>query len=309
MFLAALTRASRFLPFKLPSFLFLSLKLPSWFLQFIEVVVHTSGDRKSSDRRLKFSWSVYLFTRTYLHLSLSSLYAYISIFISFYDSFSCLNASVLTVFIIISFMNLLILIQRVFWIFVYLVMYILCRFELLLTNDTQTKKWSSLQNIDSNVVLNLMHQSKQTCIISALLTWSLSLSLLQSLSSSPSSRIHSVWFRSSFAVFSSLHTASLLIFINFLNSVQLFQQTTSASRSTNLSCNAFQELIFNYWDDEHTLEFFMKRCFNCTALHWKFKSVFNLYSYIVCCSKDDELLDSLSDSSSLIKSLFEDDTA
>jgi len=30
--------------------------------------------------------------------------------------------------------------------------------------------------------------------------------------------------------------------------------------------------------------------------------------YIICCSKDDELLDSLSDSSSLIKSLFKDDT-
>ncbi len=120
MFLAALTRASRFLPFKLPSFLFLSLKLPSWFLQFIEVVVRTSDDRKSSDRRLKFSWSVYLFTRTYLHLSLPSLYAYILIFISFYDSFSCLNAPVLAVLIIVPFMNFSILIQRVFWIFVHL---------------------------------------------------------------------------------------------------------------------------------------------------------------------------------------------
>ncbi len=61
-FFAALTRASRFFPFKLPSFLFLSLKLPSWFLQFIEVVVRTSGDRKSPDRRLKFSWPVYLYS-------------------------------------------------------------------------------------------------------------------------------------------------------------------------------------------------------------------------------------------------------
>ncbi len=104
-------------------------------------------------------------------------------------------------------------------------------------------------------------------------------------------------------------SSSLLIFINFLDFIQSLRQTTSASRSTNLSYNAFQELIFNYWDDEHTLEFFMKRCFNCTALHWKFKSVFNLYSYIICCFKDDKLLDSLSDSSFLIKSLFEDDTA
>ena len=119
-FFAALTRASRFFPFKLPSFLFLSLKLSFWFLRFIEVVVHTSGDRKSPDRRLKFSWPVYLFTRTYLHLSLPSLYAYISIFISFYDRSSCLNASVLAVLIIVSFMNFLILIQHMFWIFVHL---------------------------------------------------------------------------------------------------------------------------------------------------------------------------------------------
>ncbi len=122
MFLTASTRASRFLSFELSSFLFLSLKLSFWFLQFIEVVVCTSDDRKSSDQWLKFSWSVYLFTRTYLHLSLLSLYAYISIFISFYDRFSCLNASVLAVLIIILFMNLLILIQRVFWIFVHSVM-------------------------------------------------------------------------------------------------------------------------------------------------------------------------------------------
>ncbi len=190
-------------------------------------------------------------------------------------------------------------------------MYILCRLELLLTNDTQTKKrwWRSLQNIDSNVVLNLTRQSKRTRIVSTLSTRSLSSSLLQSLPSSSSSSICLVRFRFSFAVFSSLHTASLSIFINFLNFVQSFRQTTSASRSTNLSCDAFQELIFNYQDNKHTLEFFTKRCFNCTALHWKFESVFDLYSYIVCCSKDDELLDSLSDSSSLIKSLFENDTA
>jgi len=43
-------------------------------------------------------------------------------------------------------------------------------------------------------------------------------------------------------------------------------------------------------------------------LHWKFKTVFDLYLYIICCSKDDELLNSLSDSSSLIKSFFESDT-
>ncbi len=126
MFLAALTRASRFLPFKLSFFLFLSLKLSFWFLQFIEVIVWTSDDQKLPDRTEKFHWSVYLFTCTYLHtfiiylhLSLFSLYAYISIFISFYDSFSCLNAFVLAVLIIISFMNLLILIQRMFWIFVH----------------------------------------------------------------------------------------------------------------------------------------------------------------------------------------------
>jgi len=189
--------------------------------------------------------------------------------------------------------------------------YILCRLELLLTNDTQTKKrrQQSLQNIDSNVVLNFTRQSKRTCIISALSTCSFSLSLLQFLSSSSSSSIHFVRSRFSFAVFSSLHTASLLIFINLLDFVQFFWQTTSASRSANLSCDAFRELIFNYQDDEHTLEFFTKCCFNCTALHWKFKSVFNLYLYIICCSKDDKLLDSLSNSSSLIKSLFEDDTA
>ncbi len=56
MFFAALTHASRFLSFKLSSFLFLSLKLLFWFLQFIEVIVHTSDDRKSSDQRLKFSY-------------------------------------------------------------------------------------------------------------------------------------------------------------------------------------------------------------------------------------------------------------
>ncbi len=129
MFLAVLTRASRFLPFKLSSFLFLSLKLSFWFLQFIEVVVWTSDDRKSPDWTEKFHWSVYLFTRTYLHtfitylhLSLFSLYAYISIFISFYDRFLYLNASVLAVLIIILFMNLLILIQRMFWIFVHSIM-------------------------------------------------------------------------------------------------------------------------------------------------------------------------------------------
>jgi len=68
-----------------------------------------------------FVQNTYLYTLIiYLHLLLSSLYAYISIFISFYDSFSCLNASVLAVLIIISFMNFLILIQRMFWIFVHL---------------------------------------------------------------------------------------------------------------------------------------------------------------------------------------------
>ncbi len=67
LFLAALTRASRFLPFKLPSFLFLSLQLSFWFLQFIEVVVRTSDDRKSPDRRLKFS---YLFVHTCRRLQL-----------------------------------------------------------------------------------------------------------------------------------------------------------------------------------------------------------------------------------------------
>ena len=53
----------------------------------------------------------------------------------------------------------------------------------------------------------------------------------------------------------------------------------------------------------------MKRCSHCTALHWKFKFIFDLYLYIICCSKDDKLLNSLSDSLSLIKCLFEDDTA
>jgi len=188
--------------------------------------------------------------------------------------------------------------------------YILCRLELLLTNDIQTKKWwwQSLQNIDSNVVLNFTLQLKWICIVSALSTRSLSLSLLQSLSSLSSSHTRSVQFRSSFAVFSSLHTTSLLIFINLLDFIQFFRQTTSASRSINISCHAYWELIVNYQDDEHTLKLFMKRCLNCTALHWKFKSVFNLYSYIICCFKDDELLNSLSDSSSLIKSFFKDDT-
>ena len=190
-------------------------------------------------------------------------------------------------------------------------MYVLCRLELLLTNDTQTKKrWRwSLQNIDSNVVLNLTCQSKWTRIVSALLTWSLSSSLLQSLSSSSSSRICSVRSRLSFAVISSLHTASLSIFINLLDFIQSSRWTTSASHSTNISHNAYQELIVNYRDDEHTLKLFTKCCLHCTALHWKFESVFNLYSYIICCFKDDELLDSLSNSSSLIKSLFKDDTA
>jgi len=123
-FFAALTHASRFFPFKLSSFLFLLLQLLFWFLQFIEVIVRTSDDRKLSDQRLKFS---YLFTHIYLctfiiylHLSLFSLYAYISIFISFYNRFSCFNAFVLAVLIIISFVTSLILIQRMFWIFVHL---------------------------------------------------------------------------------------------------------------------------------------------------------------------------------------------
>jgi len=64
-FFAALTRASRFFPFKLPSFLFLSSQLSFWFLRFIEVVVRTSDDRKSSDRRLKFS---YLFICLFIHI-------------------------------------------------------------------------------------------------------------------------------------------------------------------------------------------------------------------------------------------------
>jgi hypothetical protein len=44
---------------------------------------------------------------TYLHLSLSTLYVYISIFISFYNHLSCLNAPVLAVLIIVRSIDLL----------------------------------------------------------------------------------------------------------------------------------------------------------------------------------------------------------
>ncbi len=47
-------------------------------------------------------------------------YLYCTQFILIFILFSCLNASVLAVLIIISFMNFLILIQRMFWIFVHL---------------------------------------------------------------------------------------------------------------------------------------------------------------------------------------------
>jgi len=64
-FFAALTRASRFFPFKLSLFLFLSPQLLFWFLWFIKVVVCTSDDFQSSDRRLKFS---YLFICLFIHI-------------------------------------------------------------------------------------------------------------------------------------------------------------------------------------------------------------------------------------------------
>jgi len=76
-----------FLSFKLSSFLFLSLKLSFWFLQFIEVIVYTSDDRKSFNRRLKFS---YLFIRTkyisvYSHyLSASVVIFIVCIYINLY---------------------------------------------------------------------------------------------------------------------------------------------------------------------------------------------------------------------------------
>ncbi len=113
MFLPALTRASRFFPLQLPFFRF---NYPRRVLKSLYVKRYIRWPKIPC---WNFLPPVYLFTRTYLHLSLPSLYAYISIFISFYDRFSCLNASVLAVLIIVSFMNLSILIQRVFWIFVH----------------------------------------------------------------------------------------------------------------------------------------------------------------------------------------------
>jgi hypothetical protein len=91
MFFAASTRASRFFSLQLPFFRF------NYHRQSIEVVVRQLF-QKSPDRSLKFSLiclPVYPYISVYfLHLSLSTLYAYISIFISFYDRFSCLNAPV-----------------------------------------------------------------------------------------------------------------------------------------------------------------------------------------------------------------------
>ncbi len=297
MFLAALTRASRFLPFKLSSFLFLSLKLPSWFLQFIEVIVRTSGDRKSPDRRLKFS---YLFTRTYLytfiiylHLSLSSLYAYISIFISFFmsqricthcahnrfinDFFDSNSTRVLNLCLFCRVSSAFICIQ-LYWLFYKLIQF----------------KRRSLQELNSNVFANSLRWFKRAHFHVTFIQSSSSFSLLIFINS-----LNSIQSLSS----------SLSIFINSLDFIQFSRQSTSASRSINISCNAYQELIVNYWNNEHTLELFMKHCSNCTALHWKFKFVLNLYLYIICCFKDDELLNSLSDSSSLIKSFFKNDTA
>jgi len=113
-FFAALTHASHFFSFKLSSFLFS-------FASTIILIFIIHWSRCTYIRWSKIIWSmieiflsVYLFTCTYLHLSLSSLYAYISIFISFYDSFSCFNASVHAVLIIIRSINLLNLILRMY---------------------------------------------------------------------------------------------------------------------------------------------------------------------------------------------------
>ncbi len=57
-------------------------------------------------------WNFLICLSVYSYIS--SLYAYISIFVSFYDSFSCLNASVHAVLIIIRSINLLNLILRMY---------------------------------------------------------------------------------------------------------------------------------------------------------------------------------------------------
>jgi len=90
---------------------------------------------------------------------------------------------------------------------------------------------------------------------------------------------------------------------NFVHSFHFIH----SSHSAHHAFNSLYNLIFNYQNDEHTLKFFIKRCLSCTALHFKFKIIFNLYLYIICCFKNDELLNSLSEFSSLIKSFFEND--
>ncbi len=64
--------------------------------------------------KFKQIFLICLFTYIYLHLLLSLLYAYILIFVSFYDSFSCFNISVHAVLIIIRLINSLNLILRVY---------------------------------------------------------------------------------------------------------------------------------------------------------------------------------------------------
>ncbi len=176
-----------------------------------------------------------------------------------------------------------------------------CKFCFYLYSTLLTVLWTftqfkrrSFQELNLNIFSNSLHQFKRAHVHATLIQSSFSSSLLIFINSSN---------------FIQFFSSSLSIFINLLNFIQSSQQSTSASRSINLSCNAFQEFIFNYQDNEHTLESFIKCCLHCTALHWKFKSVFNLYSYIVCCFKNDELLNSLSNSLSLIKSFFKDDTA
>jgi len=85
-------------------------------------------------------------------------------------------------------------------------------------------KRRSLQELDLNVSANSLRQFKHAHV---------HVTLIQSSSSSSLS----IFINSSNSIQS--FSSSLSIFINFLNFIQSLQQTTSASRSTNLSHNAF----------------------------------------------------------------------
>ena len=111
-FFAALTRASRFFRLNCHHFSFFRFNYHPDFYSSLK-----SLHQMTENHLIELEIFIPYISACFHYLSastLSTLYAYISIFISFYDHSSCLNAPVLAVLIIVSFMNFLILIQRVF---------------------------------------------------------------------------------------------------------------------------------------------------------------------------------------------------